>query len=210
MKQILFIASIVFLGCDVQTQNEASRNQQLKTDSLINASKGISDSIKKAEEKNKLNRLKLIKETSTVKVNDVSLKFLNVSTSNNWIHDNYGSEYFYNSSERGNIFIVARISISADTKNPNLPPISILTLKKNEIICIGNLTYKFTKWADYGTYLGNYADYGNDFAHTKTISFTCGLEISNTDLNFPVYVAVKKENTYARREERFHTPPVFI
>jgi hypothetical protein len=69
--------------------------------------------------------------------------------------------------------------------------------------------YEFVRWEDYGSYLGNTADYGNDFAlTTKTIRFTTGLQVSTAELtNNAVFVVVKKINCFTRNYRRANNPP---
>ncbi len=74
---------------------------------------------------------------------------------------------------------------------------------------IGSFNYKFKKWKDYGSYLGNYADYKNDFAHSKTISFTYGLEIKEDDyIKGNTYVILNKKQCFKRTEDNFGRPAV--
>jgi hypothetical protein len=74
---------------------------------------------------------------------------------------------------------------------------------------LGTLEYRFVRWEDYATYLGNNADYGNDFAHTKTIRFSAGIQVSNDDINDKaVFLVIKKVNCFTRRNDRFGNPPV--
>lgn len=162
-----------------------------------------------AEERKRTLGYKAISENSSIKVGDVIIKFNSVSTGSQWVFDNYGSEWRYRSAERGEIYILSKISISADSKDPNLPPISVYKISNGNLMLVGTMGYEFSRWKDYGTYLGNNADFGNDFAHTKTISFSCGLSISKTDFdNEAVFVVVKKVNCFSRIEDRFGNPPV--
>ncbi|MEI7597347.1 MAG: hypothetical protein WCK02_16480 [Bacteroidota bacterium] len=162
-----------------------------------------------AEERKKTLGFKAIPESSLVKIGGVNIKFNSVNTGSQWVFDNYGSEWKYRSAERGEIYVLSKVSISADSKNPSLPPISIYKMLNGSLTLIGTMGYEFSRWKDYGTYLGNNADFGNDFAHTKTISFSCGLSISKTDIDDEaVFVVVKKTNCFYRSEDRFGSPPV--
>jgi len=162
-----------------------------------------------AEERKRTLGFKAIKESFSIKIGEVTLNFNSVKTGNQWIFNNYGNEYRYRSAERGDIYVLAKVSILADTKDPNLPPISVYKILNGNLTLIGIMGYEFVRWKDYGTYLGNYADYGNDFAHTKTISFSCGLSLSQTDIdNEPVFVVVKKDNCFYRSNNAYGNPPV--
>ena len=164
---------------------------------------------KEAEQKKKTLGFKILKENSSFKIGDVTIKLNSVNTGSQWVFDNYGSEYRYRSAERGEIYILSRVSISADTKDPNLPPIAVYKISNGNLALIGTMSYEFSRWKDYGTYLGNNADFGNDFAHSKTISFSCGISVSKTDIDDEaVFVVVKNSNCFNRSEERFNNPPV--
>jgi len=164
---------------------------------------------KEEAEKKRLLGFKALKETSTTKVGEVSLKFTSINSVSQWNFDDYGSEYRLRKAERGNIYINAKVAISADNKDPNLPPISVYKAENGELRLLGTMGYEFVRWKDYGSYLGNYADYGNDFSHTKTISFSCGLQIAQNDLdNNAIFVVVKNQNCFYRSTDRFSNPPV--
>lgn len=164
---------------------------------------------KEEAEKKRLLGFKALKETSTAKVGEVSLKFTSINSVSQWNFDAYGNEYRLRKAERGNIYINAKVAISAETKDPNLPPISVYKAENGEIRLLGTMGYEFVRWEDYATYLGNYADYSNDFSHTKTISFSCGLQITQDELdNNAIFVVVKNQNCFYRSTERFRNPPV--
>lgn len=164
---------------------------------------------KEEAERKKLLGFKVLKEATSTKVGDVTLKFTSISSTLQWNFDDYGSEYRLRKAERGNIYINAKVAISADSKDPNLPPIVVYKAENGQLNLIGTMGYEFVRWKDYGSYLGNYADYGNDFSHTKTISFSCGVEITKSDLdNNAIFVVVKKANCFYRSTDRFNNPPV--
>ena len=180
-----------------------------KASTLISEIEKVELEKKLAEERKKTLGFKAIKENTSLKIGELTINFNSVNTGGQWVFDNYGSEWRYRSAERGEIYILSKVSISADTKNPSLPPISVYKMLNGSLTLIGTMGYEFSRWKDYGTYLGNNADFGNDFAHTKTISFSCGLSISKTDIDDEaVFVVVKKANCFYRSEDRFGNPPV--
>jgi hypothetical protein len=164
---------------------------------------------KEAEERKKALGFKAIKENSSLKIGDVTIKFNSVNTASQWNFDDYGTEYRLRKAERGETYIVAKVSISAESKDPSLPPISVYQISNGSLKLLGTMGYEFVRWKDYGSYLGNYADYGNDFSHTKTISFNCGLSVSQTIMDKdPVFVVVKKVNCFNRTNKTYGNPPV--
>lgn len=162
-----------------------------------------------AEDKKKALGFKSIVENSKVIVRDVELSVSSVSTSGKWTFDSYGDEWRYRGAERGNKYVVAKVSIKAYSKTPALPPIAVYKISGGQLILLGTMGYEFSRWENYGSYLGNHADYGNDFAHSSTIPFICGLQISDNDIeDEAVFVVVKKENCFDRTSTQIGNPPV--
>ncbi len=152
---------------------------------------------------------KALSEHNRIRVGPVEMKFSNVSLSREWSFDEHESDYHLIKAERGSMLVTARLVITADTKDPELPPIAVYKMVNGELKLLGKMGYRFVRWNDYGSYLGNYADYGNDFAHSKSIPFSCGLEISEDDISDnAVFVVVAKQNCILRSNDRFGTPPV--
>lgn len=60
---------------------------------------------------------------------------------------------------------------------------------------------------NFGAFLGNYADYGNDFAHTATIRFEVGYEANEQDVKQPVYIFATLQGCNERGYDRFGNPP---
>lgn len=162
---------------------------------------------KKEEEQKKILGFKILKENLTRTVEYNTIKFENLDISNKWSFDDYGDSYYYRNSERDSKFITARVKITSKEKGPKLPLVSAYQIINNKLVFIGNLEYKFARWKDYGSYLGNYTDYSNDFAHTKTVSFSLGLSVLENDLKTnPIFIVVSNNNSVERRYYQFSTP----
>ena len=152
---------------------------------------------------------KVLKPTTRVKFGDLSLRFEKIWKGKRWSFDDYGSQYFLRDAQRGNKHILARVSVTSDNNNPSLPPILVYQMNNGELKLLGTLGYKFRRWKDYGSYLGNYADYGNNFAHSKTIPFNCGLELSEDNLKSgTIYVVLKKQGCFNRVKKDYGSPEI--
>lgn len=152
---------------------------------------------------------KILKSTSSVKFGDLSLRFDKIWKGKRWSFDDYGSQYFLRDAQRGNSHIMARVSITSENNNPSLPAILVYKMNNGELSLLGTLGYKFRRWKDYGSYLGNYADYGNDFAHSKTIQFNCGVELSNDELKAgTIYIVLKKQGCFNRTNVDYGNPEI--
>src|SRR5690606_7516026 len=98
---------------------------------------------------------------------------------------------------------------SSNSKDPNLPPVFVYKISNGELIYLATLDYEFARWDDYGSYLGNESDFRNDFAHTQTIRFELGSQISENEIKeSPVFIVVGNENIFYRSYDRFANPPV--
>lgn len=172
--------------------------------------KRIKEKQKKAEEeRKKALGFKILKPTNNVTFGYLKLRFEKVWIGKRWTFDGYGSRYFLRDATRGNKHVLVRTSISSETKNPHLPPIMAYQYKDGKLEIIGTLGYEFRRWKDYGSYLGNYADYGNDFAHSKTIPFNLGIETNENKLKSgQVYIVMKKSNCFKRKHEDFGQPEI--
>lgn len=198
-----------------KTEFQGIVNNFKGTNDAITASKEI-DKIDKTIEKKRVDAerkkalgYKVLKPTTSVKYGDLSLRFDKVWKGKRWSFDDYGSQYFLRDAERGNSHIMARISVTSENNNPSLPPILVYQMNNGELKYLGTQGYKFRRWKDYGSYLGNYADYGNDFSHSKTIPFNCGVELSNDDLKSgTIYVVLKKQGCFNRTKVDYGNPEI--
>ena len=164
---------------------------------------------KQEEERKKRLGFKVIKQKTKIKQGDCILNFSNIKLTNRWIFDRYGNEWRYIAAERGNKHLTFTLSITAESKTPSLPPIYVYQLIDGKLQYKESVYYKFYRWEDYASYLGNDADYGNDFARTKNIRFSPGVQLVMNDFNkYPTFLMVKKSNCVLRNEDRFANPPV--
>lgn len=151
----------------------------------------------------------ILKPTMIVEYGNLSMRFDKIWVGKRWIFDDYGNQYFLRDSKRGYKHILTRVSITSETNNPSLPPVLAYQINNGELKLLGSLEYKFRRWEDYGSYLGNYADYGNDFSHSKTIPFNGGLELSEPELkNKNIYIVMKKFGCFNRVKKDYGRPEI--
>lgn len=105
------------------------------------------------------------------------------------------------------------VGLSATAKkgvnDPDLPGFSIYWADGKILRKINDFDIRFSRWDDYGSYLGNDHDFGNNFAKTPTISFVIGAQISNDYLDKkPLYIVGTVSGCVHRSYERFRNPPV--
>lgn len=164
---------------------------------------------KKAEEERlKALGFKALKATSSIVIDYNKVDITNMCVGNTFVFDAYDDEYFYKQADRGNKFITASMRITSQSKQPCLPQLAIYSISGDTMTWMGSFQTRFARWEDYGAYLGNYPDYGNDFAKTSTVRFKIGKEVSAELANSPYALVLKKENALTRSVNRFNSPPV--
>lgn len=164
---------------------------------------------KKAEEERiKALGFKALKALTTITIDYNKVEFSNISAGNTFTFDSYGDRYFYRSADRGNKYLTAAMKITSQSKDPNLPQLAVYKISGDSMIWEGNFITEFARWDDYGSYLGNEHDFGNDFAKTSTVRFKIGKEVPEELVKGPYALILKKENSLTREYERFANPPV--
>ncbi|HEX2076467.1 MAG TPA: hypothetical protein VHG08_02125 [Longimicrobium sp.] len=156
---------------------------------------------------------RVLEPRSTADFADGSLKVNSVQRGNRWISDRrstgYSSEWQYRDAPRGSDFVLADVSISSESHNPSLPPIYVYRLEGGALRHLATMRYEFYRWRDYGSYLGNYADYHNEFSHSRTVRFSAGAEIEESRVNgAPIYVLAGRAGCFTRSRDQFRTPAV--
>ena len=152
--------------------------------------------------------LKALKVSSTLIGNEATITLSGVSQTRRWISDAYDGQYHYRDAEKGASFIVARVKAASDNKDPGLPGVALYRSEGATLKRVAAFRYEFVRWKDFGSYLGNYSDYSNDFAHTNTIPMSIGADAEIANLARPLFIVATKEGCHKRNYERFHNPPV--
>lgn len=164
---------------------------------------------KKAEqERIKALGFKALKASTTFKIDYNTVELTSISVGNTFTFDSYGDRYFYRTADRGNKYITAAMKITSQDKDPKLPQLSIYSISGDTMSKVGTFDTEFARWKDYGTYLGNTHDFGNDFAKTSSVRFKIGAEVSEDIIKGPYALIMKKENVLNRNYDRFKNPPV--
>ena len=163
---------------------------------------------KQEEERRRRLGFKALTASNRLEVGVVNVQVRSVEIRNRWVADRYDSRWFYWDARRGSKYIVADVRISSTMHNPKLPPIFVYRVVGDQLAQVGRMAYKFYKWKNYGTYLGNYADYGNDFAHTETIPFTAALEIDEARIKEPLFVLVGRTPCFQRVHDQYSRPEI--
>src|SRR5690606_10439228 len=158
--------------------NNANNNSSQKTDVVkINKWPEILDSLLKLNNKK-------IYSSNTEKYSG-----LNFKVSNTFTFDRYDDTYHYATAERGDKYIISNVIVSSKIKDPNLCAFAIYSLESDSSLTfINTLEYRFQRWEDYATYLGNYQDKGNDFAYSENVKMTLGAAVSQEKLKNKIFI----------------------
>lgn len=124
-----------------------------------------------------------------------------------WIMDRYGSEWHYLQPTKGSQFVTFDFSITTNSKDPRLPAFYVAQMKDGFPAYFSVMQVEFYKWTDYGSYLGNYTDYGNDFSRSTTVRFTAGREIPVSLAKEALFVVATNTPCMKRQYDRFGNPP---
>ena len=182
-----------------EAKNEESLRNQIEA--------GIEAQI--AEEKRlKALGFKALKDNLTVQCGNVKASFSNVSMGNTFVFDNYGYEYRYRQADKNYKYVTAAMNITSEDSNPKLPQCALYCVDGEYLSYEATLDTRFARWDDYGSYLGNDADYNNDFSKVNTVKFKIGAEISNDKNKLPFALVMKKENVLSRTRDNMSRPEI--
>lgn len=140
---------------------------------------------------------------------DSTIQLRSAATSSRWIFDAYGNEWRYIEAEKGTTFITAKVTVSSEDKDPRLMGMAAYVAVGAQLKRLGSFEYRFARWDDYASYLGNDADYRNDFAHSSNIPFSLAATVSKDEMKGDIYLVATKEGCFTRSEDRFKNPPVW-
>lgn len=141
----------------------------------------------------------------------LALSLAGTQITRRWIFDSYGDGigWRYLDAERGQRLLVAQLAVTSKTKDPALFGIGLYRADGSTMTLLGNLRYRFTRWLDFGAYLGTHADYRNDFSHRARIPFSAGVALPEAQaLRRPLYLVATREGCHKRHSDRLVQPPV--
>jgi hypothetical protein len=138
-----------------------------------------------------------------------TLAISDASVGKTWRYDSYGNGWKYLEAEKGKRFVMARATIASNSKEPQPFGIAAYVAEGGSLKRIGLMRYRFARWQDFGSYLGNHADYRNDFAHSSSVAFSLGVAVTQEESQRrPIYLVATREGCHVRTHERLAQPPV--
>ena len=165
------------------------------------------------EKQARLQKLKFraLDVTPTFTENGMTFRTLKTSTTSRWVSDSYSDEYHYSDADRGTKYVVLQVNVSStNDKDPKLFPVAVYRVVGNKMERVADFSYAFRRWHDYGSYLGNYGDSGNDFAKSKTVEFSLAAQVGDTYLKQPLLVIASDEQCVERRNRSLAPAVAYI
>ncbi|VVO17129.1 hypothetical protein [Pseudomonas fluorescens] len=199
---------------DVSAAVDALRNKYPDSPESALATKLLNNLVSERETKEKeLARLaasgfKGIPVKNTFIGTSTSVNLLSAKLGGRWQYNDHGDEYEYRNAERGAQYVTAQVTYSSKEKDPSLMAMAVYAPRDGKLKRLGEMGFEFVKWESYATFLGNYHDSGNDFAHSEKIRFSMGVQVQNEEVVKPLYIIAARKECANRREDRFGNPPV--
>lgn len=131
-------------------------------------------------------------------VSGVTIRVESVQLGGRWQFDAHGDEWHYRDAERGERFVLMRTTLQSTAKSPELPDVAVYRIDGNKMTRLAQMGYEFRRWSSYGTFIGLYHDFKNDFAHTSTVPFNAAASISDEDAKKPFAVVATGELCHER------------
>ncbi len=185
-----------------------SSKEAEQCDALVNRIDQAEAKIKAEQDRIKALGFKAIKQKSTVEIGYNTITFANLNISGRFIFDYYGSRYFYRESDRGYKYVTANMKIKSTSTDPLLPQCAIYSISGDKMELERKFDTEFARWEDYGTYLGNYHDFKNDFAKTSTVNFKIGAEVREEVTKSAFAIVLMNMNGLTRETRDYPNPPV--
>ncbi|NJK31808.1 MAG: hypothetical protein HC927_04965, partial [Deltaproteobacteria bacterium] len=156
-----------------------------------------------------ITKLRDAKVAKSTPCGEVTVKVTVSKTAKTWKFDRNSYEYYVREADKGSQYHYLDLEISTESKEPLLPDFYACRFSDaGEFEVCQPLILKFYRWDDYGSYLGNYSDSGNDFSKRETVKFTIAFSATDEELKKPT-VVVAKPDCRTRKEERFGRPPIY-
>lgn len=215
-QRLIKIKSLIAEDCFADAKNEISDLETLfpnskeakEAQSLRYSISAKEEAIRAEQERIQALGFKAIKAKTSFQIDYNNIILSNISIGKQFSYDSYGDYYFVSTADRGNRYVTASMSVTSSSTNPKLPQFAIYSIYGKQMKYQGRFTTKFARWEDYGTYLGNYHDNGNDFAKVSTVKFKIGVEVSTWVALDPFAIVVKKSNELELAYDRYSDPPM--
>lgn len=141
-----------------------------------------------------------LKPSRSVAVDGFVIKVESLGLGTRWLFNTHDTRYNYRDVQRGQKLVLLKTTLQSTDKShdPNLPDIGVYAIEGKEMRQLATMRYEFRRWSSYGTYIGLYHDFKNDFAHTSSIPFTAAASIDEEMANKPFAVVATGHLCHSR------------
>jgi len=140
-----------------------------------------------------------IKPTMSPVIGNNTLKVESLKLANTWTFDSRNDgEYHYRDAEKGSSYLLMNVTVHSTDKDPMLPEVAVYTIDGKEMTRVGVFSYEFRRWQSYGTFIGLYHDFKNDFARASAVPFNAAASVINYYAKKPFAVVATGKNCYER------------
>lgn len=152
---------------------------------------------------------KAITPKTTIEVGYNKVALSGITSGREFSFDYYdgGDRWHYLTADRGNKYVTMSMSVTSTSHNPKLPAFAVYRINGAEMSLVRGFVTRYARWDDYGSYLGNYQDIGNDFSKRSTVRFRLGAEISESVANGPYAIVMYNHNVLTEHYDRWDNPP---
>lgn len=161
-------------------------------------------------EQKALDALRNFRTLKAIDIGEIKMSFRKIEKTEKWVFDRRQIEWSVVEPDKDAFYVVVDHEVTSKESNPTLPMLVVYFLdKEGNVVFEGDMKTRFYKWGDYGSYIGNYADTGNDFAKRNTIRFSTGIEIKDNDgVDRAILIGLLRRPCLVRTYNRFDRPPV--
>lgn len=154
--------------------------------------------------------LKALPVQAALSQGDTSLALASAAITRRWTFDSWGEGWRFEDAEKDHRMVVARLAVSSRQREPALFGLAAYVADGSKLRRVGEMRYRFSRWSDYGAFLGTHADFRNDFAHSWRVPLTAAVAVPEQDIGKrPLFIIATSEGCHQRGYERFGQPPVF-
>lgn len=175
------------------------------TPQLKTATSMIDQAVLEAERKSQLAKeldaqgFYAIKPAIAPVVGSTKLKVESLKFGERWAFDYHNQgDYHYRTPEKGSTYLLLNVTVESAEKNPFLPDLAVFVIDGKEMRRVSGFNYKFRRWQSYGSFIGLYHDFKNDFAHVSTVPFNAAASLSKENSKKPFAVVATGKNCHVR------------
>lgn len=105
-------------------------------------------------------------------------------------------EYHYRTVDKGNVYILADMTMSTKEKYASTPTICVYKIENGNLSVLTHFKDEYATWTSYGAMIGNYSDDSHSFSKVNAVRYKLAAEISIEDSKQPLIIIADKKGSY--------------